>query len=83
MTRDEYNAKVQYWQETCGDNSRIRPVVGKDGTIHYAEFDVHWDGRWHNLGKQHNPMTPNARYEWNEHEELRISARAADALVRS
>jgi hypothetical protein len=83
MTQAEYNAKVQEIQSMWGDASRVEPYYSKEGALFLARFEVYWDGRWRGLGEQHNPMTPQATYEWDEDLEFRLRGAFAGALARS
>lgn len=83
MTQAEYNAKVQELQAMWGDSSRVEAISSKGGTITQGWFQVYWDGRWHTLGRQRNPFTSEATYEWDENLELRLRGSFAGALAHS
>jgi len=82
MTQAKYNTKVQELQEMWGDACRARPHY-HEGRLMRATFDVYWDGRWQTLGWQHNPMTPQVRYEWEDVLELELRGAFAAALIHS
>jgi hypothetical protein len=83
MTQAEYNAKVQAIQAALPEDvTRVSPQYHK-GELYRALFQVHCDGWWWSLGIQENPMQPNTKYYWDDGLEIKVCAKAADALVRS
>lgn len=85
MTQTEYNAKLQEMQRMWpGCANRVcTDTDSKTGRIHQAYFQIYLDGQWHTLGRQHDPFTPEATYEWWDDLEHRLCGAFAGALMHS
>jgi hypothetical protein len=85
-----YNANVQRVQREATDwgfEHRVRPQYSKperwekkNPRLSAATFEVFWD-RWQLIGTQIDPMTPEARYRWDEEAWAKINHQAARALA--
>jgi hypothetical protein len=86
LSRDGYNRLIQEAQSTFisfGLEYRIHPVRRGDGSINYATFEVYWDGEWHQIGREWEPMTPKCNRTFNGENYARVVARAVDSVMRS
>lgn len=86
MQQAEYNAKVQDMQRFCLSANlqfRVRPDYAESvinpPELAVARFEVFY-GDWRELGYQSKPMHPDASYNYDDIEDMKVRAEVARDL---